>query len=79
MKVLKQNRVREAVETWDDLYQRIDRALLDQIQTRYANARTDGLCHTGAWEIAAQTLRSRTVPAEIMALLEALLEASDEI
>lgn len=34
--------------------------MLQTALTAYHNARTDGLCHEGAWEIALQTLSNQT-------------------
>jgi hypothetical protein len=34
----------------------------------YENARIDGLCHEGAWEIAVETIRAEDVDATLKAL-----------
>jgi len=39
--------------------------ILQTALNAYQDARTDGLCHEGAWEIALQTLRNNRQPEDL--------------
>jgi hypothetical protein len=45
------------------LAEAIRQACVEQVLTSYENARFDGLCHEGAWEVAVDSLRALNVKA----------------
>ena len=40
----------------------------------YENARADGLCHEGAWEVALSKLTTLSISPDLLQLLEAMLQ-----